>query len=150
MSGQKLLPKEELIGGITTFIAAAYIIVVNPSILSQTGMSFSGVLTATVLISAVSTIAMGLFAKNPILLAPGMGINAFFTYTICLGMKVPWQQALGAVFWSGVLFLILSIFKLRSKILDAIPLCLNLIACSSGESNACSVGVNPVCDTDAC
>lgn len=133
MARREFLPKSELIGGITTFISAAYIIIVNPAILSQTGMSFAGVLTATVLVSAFSSIAMGLYANNPILLAPGMGLNAFFTYTICLGMNVPWTTALGAVFWSGIIFLILSLLKIRSKILTAIPHSLrNATACGIG------------------
>ncbi len=113
--------KAEVIGGITTFLATMYIIVVNPSILSATGMSFSGVLTATVLVSAFSSIAMGLYAKNPIVLAPGMGLNAFFTYSVVLGMGVKWEVALGAVFWSGVVFMILSVFNIRTQIVKAIP-----------------------------
>jgi AGZA family xanthine/uracil permease-like MFS transporter len=98
-----------------------YIIVVNPAILSVTGMPFSSVLTATILVSAFSSIMMGLYAKNPIVLAPGMGINAFFAYSVVLGMNVPWQTALGAIFWSGVIFLILSVFNIRTMILQAIP-----------------------------
>lgn len=98
-----------------------YIIVVNPAILSDAGMSFSAVLTATVLVSALSSIAMGLWARNPIALAPGMGLNAFFTYFVVGVLGVPWQTALGAVFWSGIVFLILSIFKVRVHIVKAIP-----------------------------
>jgi AGZA family xanthine/uracil permease-like MFS transporter len=112
----------EILAGCTTFLATMYIIVVNPLILRDAGMPFSGVLTATVLVSAFSSIAMGIYARNPIVLAPGMGINAFFTYSVVVGMQVPWQSALGAVFWSGVLFLILSIFNIRTHILRAIPL----------------------------
>ncbi len=112
---------KEVLAGVTTFLAAMYIIVVNPSILQATGMPFSGVLTATILVSAFSSIAMGLYARNPILLAPGMGINAFFTYSIVIARQVPWQTALGAVFWSGVIFIILSVFNIRSYILRAIP-----------------------------
>lgn len=111
----------EVIAGIATFLAMAYIIVVNPAILSQTGMSFSGVLFATVLVCTFSSIAMGLYANLPFALAPGMGINAFFTYTLVLGMKVPWETALGAVFISGIIFLILSIFKVRTTIVKAVP-----------------------------
>jgi AGZA family xanthine/uracil permease-like MFS transporter len=114
--------RTEILAGITTFLATMYIIVVNPSILKDAGMPLSGVLTATVLVSAFSSIAMGLYAKNPIVLAPGMGINAFFTYTVVIGMKVPWATALGAVFWSGVLFFILSVFNVRTQILKAIPI----------------------------
>jgi AGZA family xanthine/uracil permease-like MFS transporter len=113
--------KTEIIAGITTFLATMYIIVVNPAIISSTGMSFSGVLTATVLVSAFSSIMMGIYAKNPIVVAPGMGLNAFFTYTVVLGMGIPWEVALGAVFWSGIIFLILSIFKIRTMIVQAIP-----------------------------
>ena len=113
--------KTEILAGITTFLATMYIIVVNPAILSATGMPFSGVLTATILVSAFSSIMMGLYAKNPIVLAPGMGINAFFTYTVVIGMKVPWEVALGAVFWSGVVFFLMSIFNIRTHIVKAIP-----------------------------
>jgi AGZA family xanthine/uracil permease-like MFS transporter len=113
--------RTELIAGITTFLATMYIIVVNPSILSQTGMPFSGVLTATVLLSAFSSLAMGLYAKNPIVVAPGMGLNTFFTYTVVIGMGVSWEKALGATFWSGVLFIILSVFNVRTHIVKAIP-----------------------------
>lgn len=113
--------KTEIIAGITTFLATMYIIVVNPAILSAAGMPFAGVLTATVLVSAFSSIAMGIYARNPIVMAPGMGINAFFTYTVVLGMGVKWETALGTVFWSGVIFILLSVFNIRTKILKAIP-----------------------------
>jgi len=113
--------KTELIAGITTFIAGMYIIIVNPSILAQAGMPYSAALTATVILSAVTTIAMGLYAKNPILVAPGMGLNAYFTYTIVLGMGIKPEVALGAIFWSGVVFVLLSVFNVRSAIVKAIP-----------------------------
>ena len=113
--------KTEVIAGITSFLATMYIIIVNPSILSHTGMPFSGVLTATVLVSAFSSIMMGIYAKNPIVVAPGMGINSFFTYAVVIGMNERWQVALGAVFWSGVVFLILSVFNVRTAIVKAIP-----------------------------
>ena len=113
--------KNEIIGGITTFLATMYIIVVNPAILSATGMPFGAVVTATVLVSAFSSIAMGLYANNPIVLAPGMGLNAFFTYTVVLGMSVKWETALGAVFWSGIIFIFLSAFNVRTAIVKAIP-----------------------------
>lgn len=113
--------KTELIAGFTTFLSAMYIIVVNPSILSSTGMPFSGVLTATILVSAFSTIMMGIYAKNPILIAPGMGLNAFFTFSVVLGMGVKWEIALGAVFWSGIIFILLSVFNIRTYIVRAIP-----------------------------
>ncbi|MBC3538155.1 NCS2 family permease [Rufibacter sediminis] len=111
----------EIIAGLSSFLATSYIIVVNPSILSQAGMPFSAVLTATVLVCFFSSLMMGLYAKNPILVAPGMGLNAFFTFTAVLGMKVPWPVALGAVFWSGVVFLLLSAFNVRTYIIKAIP-----------------------------
>ncbi|MDY6853483.1 MAG: NCS2 family permease [Thermodesulfobacteriota bacterium] len=113
--------KTEVIAGITTFMATMYIIVINPAILSNAGMPFSGVLTATVLASAFTSIMMGIYAKNPIVLAPGMGINAFFAFTVVIGMGVPWETALGAVFWAGIFFLLLSISNVRAKILMAIP-----------------------------
>jgi adenine/guanine/hypoxanthine permease len=113
--------KTEVIAGITTFLATMYIIIVNPSIISATGMPFSGVLTATVLVSAFSSIAMGIYAKNPIVIAPGMGLNAFFTYSVVLGMGVEWTVALGAIFWSGIIFLLLSVFNIRTMIVHAIP-----------------------------
>lgn len=113
--------KTEIIAGITTFLATMYIIVVNPDVISATGMPFSGVLTATVLVSAFSSIMMGIYAKNPIVLAPGMGLNAFFTYTVVIGMGIPWEVALGAVFWSGIVFLLLSVFNIRTQIVKAIP-----------------------------
>lgn len=111
----------EIIAGISSFLATSYIIVVNPSVLSQAGMPFSGVLTATVLVAFFSSLMMGWYAKNPVLVAPGMGLNAFFTFSAVIGMKVPWQVALGAVFWSGVIFLILSVFNIRTYIVRAIP-----------------------------
>ncbi|RNI22719.1 NCS2 family permease [Rufibacter latericius] len=111
----------EIIAGLSSFLATSYIIVVNPSILSQAGMPFSAVLTATVLVCFFSSLLMGVYAKNPILVAPGMGLNAFFTFTAVLGMKVPWPVALGAVFWSGIVFLLLSAFNIRTYIIKAIP-----------------------------
>ncbi|MDP4172363.1 MAG: NCS2 family permease [Bacteroidota bacterium] len=113
--------KTEILAGITTFLAAMYIIVVNPAILSKTGMPFNAVLTATVLVCAFCTLMMGIYAKNPILVAPGMGLNAFFTFSVVLGMGVKWETALGAVFWAGVAFLLLSIFNVRTYIVKAIP-----------------------------
>jgi len=113
--------RTEILAGITTFLATMYIIVVNPGIIHETGMPFNGILTATVLVSAFSSIAMGIYANNPIVLAPGMGLNAFFTYSVVLGMNVPWPVALGAVFWSGVIFLVLSVFNIRTLIVRAIP-----------------------------
>src|SRR5256885_16451115 len=115
--------RTEAIAGITTFFTMSYIVVVNPSILSTegTGMAFSGVLTATVLLCFVMTLFMGLYAKLPFAVAPGMGINAFFTFTIILTQKVWWQVALGIIFWAGVLFLLISITPGRETIAKAIP-----------------------------
>jgi AGZA family xanthine/uracil permease-like MFS transporter len=115
--------KTEIIAGITTFLTMSYIIVVNPSILavSGTGMAFSGVLTATVMLCFLMTLLMGLYAKLPFAVGPGMGINALFTYTIILKNQVPWPIALGIVFWSGVLFLFCSLTPIRQKIANAIP-----------------------------
>jgi len=102
--------RTEAIGGVTTFFTMAYIVIVNPSILSTegTGMSFSGLLTATVLVCFVMTLLMGIYARLPFAVAPGMGINAFFAFSIILGQHVPWQAALGIIFWAGVLFLLIS------------------------------------------
>jgi len=111
----------EVIAGFSSFLATSYIIVVNPAVLSQAGLPFSSVLTATVLVSFFSSLMMGLYAKNPIIVAPGMGLNAFFTFSAVIGMKVPWPIALGAVFWSGIFFLLLSIFNIRTYIVRAIP-----------------------------
>ncbi|HMJ68283.1 MAG TPA: NCS2 family permease [Cyclobacteriaceae bacterium] len=111
----------ELIAGASSFMATAYIIVVNPSILSNTGMPFPAILTATIIVSSFSSITMGWYARNPILVAPGMGINAFFTFSVVLGMKVPWEVALGAVFWAGLVFMLLALFNVRAHIVKAIP-----------------------------
>ena len=113
----------DVIGGVTTFFTMAYIVVVNPGILSTpgTGMPFSGAMTATVLVACSMTLLMGLYARLPFAVAPGMGLNAFFAFTIVMQDKVPWQTALGMVFWSGVLFLLISITPLRERIALAIP-----------------------------
>src|SRR5215217_9092670 len=113
----------EVIGGVTTFFTMAYIVVVNPSILSTpgTGIPFSGALTATVLVAAAMTLLMGVYARLPFAVAPGMGLNAFFAYTIVLQNHVPWPVALGMVFWAGVLFLLVSATPLRERIAMAIP-----------------------------
>jgi adenine/guanine/hypoxanthine permease len=118
----------EVLAGITTFFTMAYIVIVNPAILSSqgTGMPFSGVLTATVLVCALLTMTMGLYANLPFGVAPGMGLNAFFTYTIVLHQGVPWPIALGIVFWAGVLFLVVSVTSLRESIAMAIPSSLRL------------------------
>lgn len=111
----------EFFGGLASFLASFYIILVNPSMLSLAGLPYSAVSTATVMIASFATILMGLYANNPIILAPGMGLNAFFTFTVIMGKQVPPEVALGIVFWSGVIFLILSIFKIREKIIAFIP-----------------------------
>jgi len=114
--------RTEAIAGLTTFFTMAYIVILNPSILSTgTGMDFNGVLTATVLVCFVMTLLMGLYAKLPFAVAPGMGLNAFFAFTIILTQKVWWQVALGIVFWAGVLFLLISITRVRETIAKAIP-----------------------------
>ncbi len=114
-------PRTEILAGLTTFVSMMYILVVNPVILSAAGMPQEAVLAATILASALMTLSMGLFTNLPIALAPGMGLNAFFTYTLCLGQNIPWQGALGIVFYSGVLFLILTLTGFRKKILNLIP-----------------------------
>src|SRR3989449_6470064 len=113
----------DVAGGITTFFTMAYVVIVNPPILATpgTGMSFSGVLTATVLVACSMTLLMGVYARLPFAVAPGMGLNAFFAFTIVLQSKVPWQTALGMVFWAGVLFLLVSATPLREHIALAIP-----------------------------
>ena len=116
--------RAEFLGGLTTFITMAYIIVVNPQILSKAGMPVEGVVFATCLASAVATLVMGLYANYPIALAPGMSLNAYFTYSVCLGMHVPWQTALGVIFLSGVFFLILTVSRVREQIVNGIPECL--------------------------
>jgi len=116
--------RTEIIAGITTFLTMSYIIVVNPGILKNAGMPFSGVLFATVLVCALSSIAMGLYAKLPYSVAPGMGINAFFTFSLVVGMGIRWETALGAVFISGVIFMIMSATNFRTDIVKAMPICI--------------------------
>jgi AGZA family xanthine/uracil permease-like MFS transporter len=113
--------RTEILAGLTTFITMAYIIFVNPAILSQTGMPLAAVTTSTCLCAAIGSILMGALANYPLALAPGMGLNAYFTYTVVKGMGVPWQTALGAVFLSGVIFLLLTYGGIRQKLLGAIP-----------------------------
>ncbi len=113
--------RTEILAGFTTFITMAYIAFVNPSILSQTGMPVAAVAAATCLSAAVGSLLMGILARYPIALAPGMGLNAYFTYSVVKGMGVPWQVALGAVFISGVVFLLLTAVGVRQLILEAIP-----------------------------
>ncbi|WP_345829194.1 NCS2 family permease [Pantoea sp. BRR-3P] len=114
--------RTEIIAGITTFLAMAYILFVNPSILGATGMDKGAVFVATCLAAAIGCVLMGLIANYPIALAPGMGLNAFFTYTVVLHMGYTWQVALGAVFLSAVIFFAMSLFKIREWIINSIPL----------------------------
>jgi adenine/guanine/hypoxanthine permease len=120
----------DVVGGVTTFFTMSYVVFVNPTILATpgTGMTFSGALTATVLVAFSMTLMMGLYARLPFAVAPGMGLNAFFAYTIVLQNHVPWQTALGIVFWAGMLFLIVSATPLRERIAAAIPPALRIAA----------------------
>ncbi|NHR06205.1 NCS2 family permease [Chromobacterium haemolyticum] len=113
--------KTEVIAGITTFLTMAYIILVNPLILSSTGMDLNAVFVATCLAAALGTSIMGLVANYPIALAPGMGLNAYFTFSVVKGMGLSWETALGAVFISGIVFLAVSLFRVREAIVNAIP-----------------------------
>jgi AGZA family xanthine/uracil permease-like MFS transporter len=115
--------RKEFVAGLTTFLAMAYILFVNPDTLSQVGdgLTFGAVLTATAIAAIIGSLVMGLWAKYPIALAPGMGLNAFFTYSVVLGMGIPWQHALGGVLISGIIFLILAISGVRETIINAIP-----------------------------
>src|SRR5215204_4124621 len=152
--GRPTSVRTELIAGVTTFFTMAYIVVVNPLILSTegTGMSFSGVLTATVLVCFVMTLLMGVYARLPFAVAPGMGINAFFAFTIILGRKVPWPVALGIVFWAGVLFLLVSLTPVRESVARAIPRHLRLATAAGigvfltfiGLRNAGFIAADPV------
>ena len=116
----------ELQAGVTTFAAMAYILAVNPGVLAETGMDRAALVTVTALSAAAATTVMALLTNYPLALAPGMGINAFFTYTICLGAGVPWQQALGMVFVNGCAFLALSLTGIRERIVHALPQSLTL------------------------
>ena len=116
--------RTELLAGLTTFLTMAYILFVNPNMLAETGMDKGAVFVATCLAAAIGSAIMGLLANYPIALAPGMGLNAFFTYTVVLTMGYTWQTALGAVFLSGAIFFLLSIFKIREWIINSIPLAL--------------------------
>ena len=113
--------RTEILAGITTFMTMAYIVFVNPSILHETGMPLAAVTAATCLSAAFGSLCMGLFARYPIALAPGMGLNAYFTFSVVKAMNVPWQTALGAVFLSGIAFLILTVVGVRQLIVAAIP-----------------------------
>ena len=121
IDGRNTTIKTEILAGLTTFLTMAYIIFVNPDMLAKTGMDKGAVFVATCLASALGCFLMGLIARLPVALAPGMGLNAFFTFTVVLGMGKSWQVALGAVFISGLLFVLISAFKLREWIINAIP-----------------------------
>jgi adenine/guanine/hypoxanthine permease len=124
LSENQTTVRRELLAGLTTFMTMAYIVVVNPQILSQAGMPVEGVLFATCASSALATLVMGLWANYPIALAPGMSLNAYFTYSIVLGRGIRWQTALGVVLLSGLVFLALTLTKAREQIVNGIPDCL--------------------------
>lgn len=111
----------EIIAGLTTFCTMAYIIVVNPSILSEAGMEWGAVFLATIIASIIGTLIMGLVANVPYAQAPGMGLNAFFVYTVCFGLQFTWQQALSMVFICGLINIVITVTKLRKYIIKAIP-----------------------------
>ncbi|MGM8897831.1 MULTISPECIES: NCS2 family permease [unclassified Psychrobacter] len=124
INGDNTTIKTEIVAGITTFLTMAYIIFVNPNILAEAGMDKGAVFVATCLAAAIGCFIMGLYARLPVALAPGMGLNAFFTYGVVLGMGYAWQTALGAVFLSGCIFILLSLFKIREWIINSIPIAL--------------------------
>lgn len=124
LSENKTTFRTEVLAGVTTFLTMCYIIIVNPMILSETGMDHGAVFVATCLAAAIGCLVMGIIANYPIALAPGMGLNAYFTYSVCMGMGVPWQTALAAVFVSGLVFIAISMFKIREAIVNAIPMSL--------------------------
>jgi adenine/guanine/hypoxanthine permease len=124
LTENKTTVRRELLAGLTTFMTMAYVVVVNPRILAEGGMPVEGVLFATCISAALATLVMGLWANYPIALAPGMSLNAYFTYSIVIGRGVPWQTALGVVFLSGLLFLLLTMTNVREHIVNGIPDCL--------------------------
>ena len=144
--------RRELLAGLTTFMTMAYVVVVNPRILAEAGMPVEGVLFATCISAAIATLIMGIWANYPIALAPGMSLNAYFTYSIVIGRGVPWQTALGVVFLSGLLFLLLTLTNVREQIVNGIPDCLKhgtaagigLFIAFIGLRNAHIIVANPV------
>lgn len=125
--------KTEFIAGLTTFAAMSYVLVVNPSILGAGGMPIEGLITVTAIAACLGTLLMALMTNYPIAMAPGMGLNAFFAFTICLTREIPWDAALGIVFWNGILFLLLSVSGVRTKIAEAIPAALKIgVQCGIG------------------
>ena len=128
----------EILAGLTTFFAMAYIIVVNPQILSQTGMPWGGVFLATIIAAIAGTLVMGLFANVPYAQAAGMGLNAFFTYTVCFGLGFSWQQTMCMVFLCGLINIIITVTKIRKMIIMAIPESLqHAIGGGIGQSRLC-------------
>ena len=121
INGQNTTIKTEILAGVTTILTMAYIIFVNPNVLADAGMDKGAVFVATCLAAAIGCFIMGIYARLPVALAPGMGLNAFFTYGVVLGMGYAWQTALGAVFLSGCIFILLSLFKIREIIINSIP-----------------------------
>ncbi|MDR1215570.1 MAG: NCS2 family permease [Treponema sp.] len=121
LQANKTTVSREILAGVTTFLTMAYILAVNPALLGEAGMPVGGVFTATVIASAIATLVMAFLANLPVALAPGMGLNAFFAFTVVIGMGYTWQLALTAVFFEGILFLILSLFNVRETIIKAIP-----------------------------
>ena len=121
LSEKNTTVKTEVLAGLTTFIALAYIIFVNPNILSEAGIPKEAAIASTIWIAALSTMVMGVFANYPVALAPGMGLNAFFAYYVCGTLGLHWTVALGAVFFSGVLFLILTVSHIRQAIINSVP-----------------------------
>jgi adenine/guanine/hypoxanthine permease len=124
LSENQTTVRRELLAGLTTFMTMAYVVVVNPRILAEAGMPVEGVLFATCISAAIATLIMGIWANYPIALAPGMSLNAYFTYSIVIGRGVPWQTALAVVFFSGLLFLLLTLTNIREQIVNGIPDCL--------------------------
>ena len=125
--------KTEFIAGLTTFAAMSYVLVVNPSILGAGGMPIEGLITVTAIAACLGTLLMAFMTNYPIAMAPGMGLNAFFAFTICLTRDIPWDAALGIVFWNGILFLLLSVTGVRTKIAEAIPAALKIgVQCGIG------------------
>lgn len=133
LQAHRTTTKAEIIAGLTTFAAMSYVLIVNPGILGASGMPTAGLITVTALSACVGTLLMALLTNYPIALAPGMGLNAFFAFTVCLTREIPWQGALGLVFWNGILFLLLSVTGVRTKIAEAIPPALKVgVQCGIG------------------
>lgn len=133
LSAKGVNVRTECVAGLTTFAAMSYVLVVNPSILSASGMPLEGLITVTALAAFIGTMLMAAMTNYPIAMAPGMGLNAFFAFTICLTREVPWEAALGIVFWNGILFLVLSLLGVRKKIAEAIPNALKIgVQCGIG------------------